>query len=90
MGTTETAAGVATLRNYIDGHWVEAQTDSALDDRDPASGELLARVPLSGAADVDSAVRSARQARSFDGDLHANGRDAFEFYTRKKVVTSRW
>lgn len=24
-----------------------------------------------------------------DGDLHANGRDAFEFYTRKKVVTSQ-
>jgi malonate-semialdehyde dehydrogenase (acetylating) / methylmalonate-semialdehyde dehydrogenase len=27
---------------------------------------------------------------SFDGDLHANGADAAEFYTRKKVVTSRW
>lgn len=27
---------------------------------------------------------------SFDGDLHANGGDAFEFYTRKKVITSRW
>jgi len=27
---------------------------------------------------------------SFDGDLHANGTDAIEFYTRKKVVTSRW
>jgi malonate-semialdehyde dehydrogenase (acetylating)/methylmalonate-semialdehyde dehydrogenase len=27
---------------------------------------------------------------SIDGDLHANGADAFEFYTRKKVVTSRW
>ena len=27
---------------------------------------------------------------SIDGDLHANGNDAFEFYTRKKVVTSRW
>jgi malonate-semialdehyde dehydrogenase (acetylating)/methylmalonate-semialdehyde dehydrogenase len=27
---------------------------------------------------------------SIDGDLHANGPDAFEFYTRKKVVTSRW
>ena len=25
-----------------------------------------------------------------DGDLHANGTDAVEFYTRKKVVTSRW
>ncbi len=27
---------------------------------------------------------------SIDGDLHANGNDAVEFYTRKKVVTSRW
>jgi malonate-semialdehyde dehydrogenase (acetylating)/methylmalonate-semialdehyde dehydrogenase len=27
---------------------------------------------------------------SLDGDLHANGRDAVEFYTRTKVVTSRW
>ncbi len=27
---------------------------------------------------------------SCDGDLHANGEDAIEFYTRKKVVTSRW
>ncbi len=27
---------------------------------------------------------------SIDGDLHANGSDAVEFYTRKKVVTSRW
>ena len=27
---------------------------------------------------------------SFEGDLHANGRDAVAFYTRTKVVTSRW
>jgi malonate-semialdehyde dehydrogenase (acetylating)/methylmalonate-semialdehyde dehydrogenase len=27
---------------------------------------------------------------SIDGDLHANGSDAVNFYTRKKVVTSRW
>jgi malonate-semialdehyde dehydrogenase (acetylating)/methylmalonate-semialdehyde dehydrogenase len=27
---------------------------------------------------------------SLDGDLHANGRDAVDFYTRKKVVTTRW
>jgi malonate-semialdehyde dehydrogenase (acetylating)/methylmalonate-semialdehyde dehydrogenase len=27
---------------------------------------------------------------SIDGDLHANGTDAVQFYTRKKVVTSRW
>jgi malonate-semialdehyde dehydrogenase (acetylating)/methylmalonate-semialdehyde dehydrogenase len=27
---------------------------------------------------------------SIDGDLHANGKDAVDFYTRKKVITSRW
>ena len=27
---------------------------------------------------------------SIDGDLHANGTDAVDFYTRKKVVTTRW
>ncbi|MBA4601619.1 CoA-acylating methylmalonate-semialdehyde dehydrogenase [Thermoactinomyces mirandus] len=27
---------------------------------------------------------------SFYGDLHANGKDSIEFYTRKKVITSRW
>ncbi|MGH2555491.1 MAG: CoA-acylating methylmalonate-semialdehyde dehydrogenase [Actinomycetota bacterium] len=28
--------------------------------------------------------------RSFFGDLHATGADGFRFYTRQKVVTSRW
>ncbi|MCY9660100.1 CoA-acylating methylmalonate-semialdehyde dehydrogenase [Paenibacillus chondroitinus] len=28
--------------------------------------------------------------KSFYGDLHANGRDGVEFYTRKKMVTSRY
>jgi malonate-semialdehyde dehydrogenase (acetylating)/methylmalonate-semialdehyde dehydrogenase len=28
--------------------------------------------------------------QSFFGSLHANGTDAFEFYTRQKVITSRW
>jgi malonate-semialdehyde dehydrogenase (acetylating)/methylmalonate-semialdehyde dehydrogenase len=27
---------------------------------------------------------------SFFGDLHAQGKDAIEFYTRRKVITSRW
>jgi malonate-semialdehyde dehydrogenase (acetylating)/methylmalonate-semialdehyde dehydrogenase len=28
--------------------------------------------------------------KSFYGDLHANGTDGVDFYTRKKMVTSRW
>jgi len=27
---------------------------------------------------------------SFYGDLHANGKDGVEFYTRKKTITTRW
>ncbi|ALX47831.1 hypothetical protein AOX59_03975 [Lentibacillus amyloliquefaciens] len=27
---------------------------------------------------------------SFYGDLHANGKDSVEFYTRKKAITTRW
>jgi len=27
---------------------------------------------------------------SFYGDLHGQGRDAFEFFTNKKVIVERW
>ncbi len=52
-----------TLRNYIGGGWVEAAGEGSLEDRDPASGELAALVPLSGAADVEAAARAAREAQ---------------------------
>lgn len=32
----------------------------------------------------------SRVSKVFYGDLHANGRDGVEFYTRKKMVTSRY
>jgi malonate-semialdehyde dehydrogenase (acetylating)/methylmalonate-semialdehyde dehydrogenase len=55
---------VRTLRNYVGGVWVEAEApDGALENRDPASGELAAMVPLSGADDIDAAVRAAREAQ---------------------------
>ncbi|HEY1518974.1 MAG TPA: CoA-acylating methylmalonate-semialdehyde dehydrogenase [Solirubrobacteraceae bacterium] len=51
------------LDNYIDGEWTPAQAATGeLDVLNPASGEVLARVPLSGSADLDSAVRAAREA----------------------------
>ena len=45
-----------TLRNYIAGGWRDAGSTETLDDVNPASGEVTALVPLSGAADVDAAV----------------------------------
>ncbi|MGZ4266174.1 MAG: CoA-acylating methylmalonate-semialdehyde dehydrogenase [Solirubrobacteraceae bacterium] len=54
---------VRTLDNYIAGRWTPA-TDATdvLDVTNPATGETLARVPLSGAADLDAAVAAARAA----------------------------
>ena len=58
-----TVTEARTLPNYIGGEWVEADAGSTLEDRDPATGELAAHVPLSGADDVDRAVRSAQEAQ---------------------------
>jgi malonate-semialdehyde dehydrogenase (acetylating)/methylmalonate-semialdehyde dehydrogenase len=57
-----------TLANYIGGHWIGASTGRTLPVNNPATGELLARVPLSAQADVDRAVSVARHA--FDSWRH--------------------
>jgi malonate-semialdehyde dehydrogenase (acetylating)/methylmalonate-semialdehyde dehydrogenase len=51
------------LQNHIGGAWCDAMATEHLDDHDPATGELAARVPLSSYADVDAAVRAARAAQ---------------------------
>jgi malonate-semialdehyde dehydrogenase (acetylating) / methylmalonate-semialdehyde dehydrogenase len=58
-----TTVGARLLDNYIGGQWTPATaaTDE-LDVTNPATGEVLARVPLSGSADLDAAVRAARAA----------------------------
>ncbi|HUH03085.1 MAG TPA: CoA-acylating methylmalonate-semialdehyde dehydrogenase [Kofleriaceae bacterium] len=53
---------VDTLRNYIGGQWLEASSARALDVENPATGEILARVPLSSRDDLDRAVTVAREA----------------------------
>jgi malonate-semialdehyde dehydrogenase (acetylating) / methylmalonate-semialdehyde dehydrogenase len=58
-----TAAEARTLQNYAGGDWFDSVATEALDDRDPATGELTARIPLSVAADVDRAVAAARAAQ---------------------------
>ncbi|HWE61007.1 MAG TPA: CoA-acylating methylmalonate-semialdehyde dehydrogenase, partial [Chloroflexota bacterium] len=57
----QAATGVRLLRNYVNGQWVEAG-GSTLEVTNPATGAVLARVPLSTAEDVDRAVTAARAA----------------------------
>src|SRR5215217_1220358 len=57
------SAEARTLRNHVAGSWVEAAGEGAIEDRDPATGELTALVPRSAAGDVDAAVRAAAEAQ---------------------------
>ncbi len=50
-------------RMFIGGGWAEARGGATFDVHDPASGAVVARVPLAGAADVDDAVAAARAAQ---------------------------
>jgi malonate-semialdehyde dehydrogenase (acetylating) / methylmalonate-semialdehyde dehydrogenase len=62
MATRQT---VREIQNFVGGRPADAQTDDRLDVLDPASGEVLGRVPLSGPSEVDQAVRVA--AKAFQG-----------------------
>src|SRR5437588_129507 len=55
-------ASTQELKNFIDGRWVAASTGATFENIDPATGELIANVAKSGAADVDRAVEAARRA----------------------------
>ncbi|HEX8152239.1 MAG TPA: aldehyde dehydrogenase, partial [Thermoanaerobaculia bacterium] len=50
------------LANFIDGAFVAPRSGAYLDDIEPATGEVLAQIPDSDAADVDAAVAAARAA----------------------------
>ena len=50
------------VRNYVEGGGVAPPAHDTVAVTDPSSGEELARVPLSAAEDVDSAVRAAKRA----------------------------
>ncbi len=50
------------LKNYINGEWVDAKGKDILDVPNPATGELLAKVPISSKEDVELAVSAAKEA----------------------------
>jgi malonate-semialdehyde dehydrogenase (acetylating)/methylmalonate-semialdehyde dehydrogenase len=60
--SAESETNIRTLRNYVGGRWRDVASGATLDDRNPATGQLLARVPLSSREDVDAAVAAAREA----------------------------
>lgn len=51
-----------TIKNYINGEWVEASTTNTIPVHDPATCEVLANCPDSNVDDVNDAVQAAKEA----------------------------
>jgi hypothetical protein len=63
QGVIATEAPV--IRNYIDGEWVDSKSGEIIDVENPATGEVIARVPMSVRAEVEQANRLLHPAAFF-------------------------
>ena len=53
---------VLKLKNYINGEWVESESDQILDIINPATQKTIAKVPISTGNEVNMAVTAAKEA----------------------------
>jgi vanillin dehydrogenase len=61
---------------FIDGEWVASSTGTLLDDMNPATGEVFAKVHQASADDLERAIAAAYRARESWGNTLANQREA--------------
>jgi malonate-semialdehyde dehydrogenase (acetylating)/methylmalonate-semialdehyde dehydrogenase len=80
------AIAVRVLDNYVAGNWTPSTSTDGLDVTNPASGEVLARVPLSSRADLDAAVDAARAALPAWRAVSTIGRARKLFELRERLV----
>ncbi len=82
-----TLTSTRLLNNYVAGTWQPAaHATGELDVINPATGEAIARVPLSGAADLDAAVQAARAALPQWRAVSTIGRARKLFELRERLV----
>ena len=84
---TLSAEAVRTLNNFTGGRWVPATAGGTLEDVDPATGEVVALVPLSGADDVGAAVAAARAAQPAWRDVPPQKRARAVLALREALVS---
>jgi malonate-semialdehyde dehydrogenase (acetylating)/methylmalonate-semialdehyde dehydrogenase len=53
---------VRKLQNYINGEWCDSESRDVLDVYNPATGEVIAQVPLSTSEEVKRAIQAAKDA----------------------------
>jgi malonate-semialdehyde dehydrogenase (acetylating)/methylmalonate-semialdehyde dehydrogenase len=83
--TTEKTTAARVLANYVGGRWAAASGAGRLDVTNPANGEVLARVPLSGVTDVEAAVAAASAALPDWRSRSVGERTEFIYALREKM-----
>lgn len=53
---------IQILKNFIDGEWQDSSTNRYLDDMNPATGQIIAKIPKSTSEDANSAIAAAKAA----------------------------
>lgn len=83
------APKIRNLQNYVGGQRVSAKVPGLLDVTNPATGETLARVPLSGKADIEIAVNAASAALPEWRSRAVGERTAFIYSLRERFLARK-
>ncbi|PLT35435.1 CoA-acylating methylmalonate-semialdehyde dehydrogenase [Bacillus sp. V5-8f] len=87
MGLTKPAVDV--LKNFVGGVWVESSSEKFEDVPNPATGELLAKVPISTREDVNHAVAVAKEAFKYWKNIAVPQR-ARILFRYHQLLTENW
>lgn len=81
----EMVDGVPTYKLFIDGQWVDSSRNTVVDDLNPATGELFARVQQAGATEVEMAIAAAYRANDTWGKSLAAEREELLLRTARVI-----
>jgi acyl-CoA reductase-like NAD-dependent aldehyde dehydrogenase len=59
----EAIDGVPTYKLFIDGQWVQSSRNSVVEDFNPSTGKLYARMQQAGPEEIERAIASAYRAK---------------------------
>jgi acyl-CoA reductase-like NAD-dependent aldehyde dehydrogenase len=71
---SELIDGVPNYNLYVGGKWVRSSRNEAVESRNPATGEVFAKVQQAGAAETELAISAAHGAYSLGGDASVGAR----------------
>ncbi|UCD79505.1 MAG: aldehyde dehydrogenase family protein [Desulfobacterales bacterium] len=72
------------LKFYVNGKWVDSESDRIYEDVNPATGEVIAEFPSATDAEIEAAVQSAQSALGSWGDVPLRDKARYLFDLRGK------